>query len=105
MGMFDYINYSGYNYQTKSLENCLDKYKIEDGMLWIEESDSEWIENDSLFGGYFKHSNERWVVKDSFSGGVYFYRHLDKTYKVWEEYNAVFVNGKLVSIERVEKDE
>jgi hypothetical protein len=75
----------------------MDNYELkEDGTLWVEESDGEWIKDEnSLLGGYIKESNHRWVQVENYTGEIRFYRHLDKEYKVWEEFSAYFVQGQL----------
>jgi hypothetical protein len=98
MGMFDYLNFKGHDYQSKDTPNqWMANYEIrEDGTLWVEESDGEWIKDEnSLLGGYIKESNHRWVQVENYTGEIRFYRHLDKEYKVWEEFSAYFVQGQL----------
>ena len=98
MGMFDYLNFRGNDYQSKDTPNqWMANYAIrEDGTLWVEESDGEWIKDEnSLLGGYIKESNHRWVQVENYTGEIRFYRHLDKEYKVWEEFSAYFVQGQL----------
>jgi hypothetical protein len=105
MGMFDNIRYNGNAYQTKDTPTqMLDNYKIEDGYLWVEEYDAEWMDDpDGFLGGYLKHSNERWVRCDDFDGKIIFYRMLDKD--KWEEYAALFMDGKMVKIVDRTEDE
>jgi hypothetical protein len=96
--MFDYLNFRGNDYQSKDTPNQLmDKYELkENGTLWVEESDGEWIKDEnSLLGGYIKESNHRWVQVENYTGEIRFYRHLDKEYKVWEEFSAYFIQGQL----------
>ena len=98
MGMFDYLHYKGHDYQSKDTPNQLmDKYELkEDGTLWVEEYDVEWVKDETaLFGAYMKQSNHRWVQVEKYTGEIRFYRHLDKEYKVWEEFSAYFVQGQL----------
>jgi hypothetical protein len=98
MGMFDYLNFRGNDYQSKDTPNqWMANYEIrEDGTLWVEESDGEWIKDEnSLLGGYIKESNHRWVQVEKYTGEIRFYRHLDKEYKVWEEFSAYFIDGQL----------
>ena len=98
MGMFDYLRYKGHDYQSKDTPNQLmDKYELkEDGTLWVEEYDAEWVEDkEALFGAYMKQSNHRWAQVENYTGEIRFYRNLDKEYKVWEEFSAYFVQGQL----------
>lgn len=103
MGMFDWVRYGEHeDYQTKGLVCGLCNYKIEDGVLWKEEAEYTWVDDDSRFGGYLDKQNSRWVAQYQYSGEVNFYRNLDRTYKLWEEFNAFFIDGKLVKIVRSE---
>ena len=105
MGMFDYITYKDERYQTRDTPNqSLENYTIrEDDTLWVEEYDSEWIDDEGLFGGSIKQSNHRWAPCSDFDGNIRFYRNLDKEYKHWLEYTALFMDGKMLKIkEKVE---
>lgn len=105
MGMFDYLHYKGHDYQSKDTPNqWMANYEIrEDGTLWVEESDGEWIKDEnSLLGGYIKESNHRWVQVENYTGEIRFYRHLDKEYKVWEEFSAYFIKGQLKHLESID---
>jgi hypothetical protein len=104
MGMFDYIRYNGYEYQTKNTPaQLLDYYDIhEDGTLWHNNYDCEWVEDEnSFFKGYLRQFNERKEFCANFIGEIKFYRHLDKKYKKWEEFSAYFVNGKLRELHQI----
>jgi len=109
MGMFDNLYYEGEEYQTKDTPNqALDKYKIETDQesghqyLWVEEYDSEWHkDSEALFGGYLKQFNERWVRCDDFEGLIRFYKQTED--KKWKEYNALFMDGKILRIKEVEE--
>ena len=72
MGMFDYITYKDERYQTRDTPNqSLDNYTIrEDDTLWVEEYDSEWIDDEGLFGGSIKQSNHRWAPCSDFDGNI-----------------------------------
>jgi hypothetical protein len=56
MGMFDYLNYKGHDYQSKDTPNqWMANYEIrEDGTLWVEESDGEWIKDENSFWWVYK---------------------------------------------------
>ena len=111
MGLFDYLHYEGKEYQTKDTPSqCLNIYKIEQDQdsghqyLWRTECDSEWVEDEGLFGGSIKESNQRWVCCHEFDGNIRFYRAaLDDRYESWKqdawiEYSALFMDGKLLRI-------
>jgi len=112
MGLFDYLNYGGHQYQTKDTpKQACDNYKIENGVLWHEEYDSEWIEGEGLFGGHINQFNERWVRCDDFTGKIRFYRsasddkHESWKRNAWIEYNAVFKDGQMIHIKQVNEME
>ena len=107
MGMFDYIRFDGYEYQTKDTPNqLLDNYEIKDGFLYEEQYVSEWIDDEnSLFKGYLIKKNEKWVKNENFTGEIRFYRNLDKEYKVWEEFSSFFIKGKMEKLVKLEDDE
>jgi hypothetical protein len=103
MGMFDYINYKGNEYQTKDTsKQLLDHYKIETDQesgheyLWYEEYDAEYIESEDYFlGGYLKQFNQHWVRCDNYDGLIRFYRPGNDK-KTWIEYSALFMDGKII---------
>jgi hypothetical protein len=115
MGFFDTIKYQGDEYQTKDTpRQFCENYKIEvdqdSGLpyLWLEEYDSEWVAEPDPFykfwlGGHMKTSNHHWVRCDDFDGTIYFYR-VDE-YKDWTEYKALFMNGRMIKIVKIENDE
>jgi hypothetical protein len=112
MGMFDYITYNGNQYQSKDTpRQACDNYKIEADQetgqlyLWVEDYDSEWVDDPGMmFGGHLRQFNERWILCHDFDGTIDFYRNLDKTYKKWEEYHSLFMDGRLLKIELKEVD-
>ena len=104
MGMFDYVRYNGHQYQTKDTPaQLLDHYEIrEDGTLWHTAYDTEWVEDETYFlKAYLRQFNEREEFCENFIGEIRFYRHLDKTYKIWEEYSAYFVKGQMREIHKI----
>ena len=113
MGLFDTIKYQGDEYQTKDTpRQFCENYKIEvdqdSGLpyLWLEEYDSEWVSRpDYFFGGHMKTSNHHWVRCDDFDGSIYFYRYMKYNSIHWVEYKALFMNGQMIKIKRIENDE
>lgn len=103
MGMFDNIHYKGRQYQTKDTPlQTLDNYKIEQDQdsghwyLWHEEYDSEWVDDEGLFGGTIVQSNERWVCCDDFDGLICFYWY--RSEEDQEVYEALFMDGRMLKI-------
>ena len=103
MGMFDNIMYKGRQYQTKDTPlQTLDNYKIEQDQdsghwrLWHEEYDSEWVEDEGLFGETIVQSNERWICCDDFDGVIRFYWY--RSEEDQEEYEALFMDGQMLKI-------
>jgi hypothetical protein len=110
MGMFDYLNYEGHQYQTKDTpRQACDNYKIEDGVLWYEEYDSEWVndeEGKKWLGGYLHQFNYRWIRCDDFDGLIRFYRADEENGDIkndaWVEYKALFMDGKMIKITKTD---
>ena len=103
MGMFDNIHYKGRQYQTKDTPlQTLDNYKIEQDQdsghwyLWHEEYDSEWVDDEGLFGGTIIQSNERWVCCHDFDGLICFYWY--RSEEDQEVYEALFMDGRMLKI-------
>jgi len=103
MGMFDYFHYNGEEYQTKSLDNSLYNYELrEDGTLW-RECFTIVLHNDTKapLGFRTEQKDHYWKFEDEFDGAVYFYRgHLDD----WIEYKALFMDGKLLKLEKLNEE-
>jgi hypothetical protein len=112
MGMFDYVQYQGKQYQSKDTPNQLmDNYKIEvdqesgQEQLWVEEYDSEYIENEGyLLRGYLRQFNQRWVFLEDFDGLVKIYRQSDDK-KFWITYKFLFMNGRMIKKQYFEENE
>jgi hypothetical protein len=110
MGMFDYVNYEGHEYQTKDTpEQGMETYEIRGDELWYKEVEREWFkEDDSLFGGYLKEISHKWKFLNKFDGLIRFYREDEENggYKEskWIEYRALFMDGKIIKLEEI-KDE
>jgi hypothetical protein len=104
MGMFDYINYEGHEYQTKDTpEQGMELYEIRGDELWYKRVEREWTkEDDSLFGGYLKEISHEWEFCNKFDGLIRFYRDDDEGN--WIDYKALFMDGKIIKLEEI-KDE
>lgn len=110
MGLFDHINYDGHVYQTKDTPHqSLDRYKIENDKLWHEAYKAKWVKDETnLFGHHLETSDHRWEPCDDFDGTIRFYRE-DKDnggYKAnkWIEYKALFMDGKLLKLEKLNEE-
>jgi hypothetical protein len=106
MGMFDYVNFEGKQYQTKDTpEQTMDTYEIRGDELWWRKVEYEWFEDeDSMFGGYLKEISHEWLFCEKFDGVIDFYRQ-DADNGGWEkdawiEYHSLFNNGKMIKLER-----
>ena len=106
MGMFDYVNFEGKQYQTKDTpEQTMDTYEIRGDELWWRKVQYEWFEDkDSMFGGYLKEISHEWLFCEKFDGVIDFYRQ-DADNGGWEkdawiEYHSLFNNGKMIKLER-----
>jgi hypothetical protein len=101
MGMFDYINYKGNQYQSKDTpQQTMDTYEIRGDELWWKKTEYEWTESESLFGGYMKEISHEWVFCEEFDGRIVFYRSTGGD--SWEEYKMLFMDGKIIKMEKVE---
>lgn len=102
MGMFDYINYKGNEYQTKDTpEQCMETYEIRGDELWFKKVERDWVEDESsLFGGYLKEISHEWEFCNSFDGAIMFYRTTGGD--SWEEYKILFMDGKIIKMEKME---
>ncbi len=117
MGMFDTLKVQtkipGYSdiplgeFQTKSLDNCLEYYVITDnGELYKEVWDYNWVEDaTSAFNGYFDkvEGSYRREYLTKFHGDIIFYNGETVGGK-WREYTARFTEGRLSRIWYEDKD-
>lgn len=104
--------YSGSkDFQTKDLDSALDLYEIDkNGQLFIQRSEGEWIEGDknattfSAKMGHFK-TTKKWTEMLFSTATITFYDYQhskDTNYDYFIEYKAVFINGKISSVEIVD---
>jgi len=96
-----------YAFQTKSMENMMTSYKVdESGQLFEEKYEGDWEEGDpnnkSVVGriGRFKRSKE-WFEPQNYTGVINFYQFFNSD-KCNNDYcyeaDAVFINGKVSEI-------
>jgi len=113
MGMFDLLKVEmkipGYStipdeeFQTKSLDNCMDHYVITNkGQLYKEVWDHEWVENpDAPIGGSFRKVEGSYLREylTNFHGDIKFYtsRPMNED-RIWRDYTARFTDGRLTRI-------
>jgi len=112
MGMFDYVQFQGEQYQSKDTPNqMMDKFKIEvdqesgQEYLWVEEYDCEYIKDEErLLGGYLRQFNEHWVFMEDFDGLIKIYKQSDDK-KKWITYKFLFMNGRMIKKQYFEENE
>ena len=112
MGMFDYIKckyplpisgLNDINFQTKSLDNCLEQYEIrEDGTLWreicrYEDHSDKSLQTLKRFAGACTRIHEGWELHTD-ACTICFYESVNN---IWVEFKAQFVDGKLHKIEEI----
>jgi hypothetical protein len=122
------INWKKREFQTKDLECLLYKYKVSrSGQLFILKQETEWVQDDSRFGGYLNVISEKWQ-KSSYTGTVVFYtticsnegqKHkggsmlhkftqdeIDNAdgFDYFLDFSATFINGKVDNIKFVSID-
>lgn len=109
MGMFDYVEWEGQQYQSKDTPNQLcDNYRIDDlGRLWVEEYDAEFVKDPGhIFGVYLEQRTKRWRECVEFSGPMRFYREDDERgghkANAWNEWQAEFKSGLMIGLKLIE---
>lgn len=97
MGMFDYIQYNGKNYQTKDTPHqFMGEYEIRGKELWFNNLNQVWVEDeDALFGGRLISESDEWYQLGNFDGAIRFYD--DET-----EYLALFWEGEMIRIKQLD---
>jgi hypothetical protein len=113
MGMFDFVHFEGNQYQTKDTPcQLMDNYEIrDDGTLWHEEYDTEWIDvpDLNLFGGRLDQSNLRWTRCNAFDGVIRFSREDEARggwkNNAWIEYEALFMDGCMIKLQQTRGQE
>ena len=101
MGMFDWITYRDFRYQTKDTpDQLLTEYEIrDDGTLWVEKSDDEWTVNDQHpLGTCIIRNNIRWEPCVDFDGKIIFY-HFGKGEQE-QVFESLFMDGRLLKIKQ-----
>jgi hypothetical protein len=67
------INWKKEEFQTKDLDNLMHTYRIsKSGRLMFLDQKTEWVKDDSRFGGYINVISECWL-KSKHTGKVFFY--------------------------------
>jgi hypothetical protein len=97
------------SFQTKDLECCLNKYFIQDGILFLQKYKiNEWVEGDQSSKSFLDRlghlkREEPYLENSNYHGTINFYSfdvigNLDCT----TDYKATFTHGKLDNIELIE---
>ena len=99
LGELSKINWNEFEFQTKSLDNTLDRYTIEDdGQMYKEETKQKLVED-----GEKTHIEivEDGIEKSYFTGELIFNTWVpQKEYDYYIEFKALFWKGELKEIER-----
>ena len=110
MGMFDYVQYEGKEYQSKDTPNQLcDRYKIERDhqnklRLYYEAYKAKWVNDDSTpLGHRLETWDHHWIHCDDFDGLIHFYRQ-DKEHDAWIEFKALFMDGVVLKIGKINNE-
>ena len=108
MGMFDYVNYEGYEYQTKDTpDQFMSHYEIRGSELWYKKVETQWVDDvDAFFGGHLEEISHEWLFLKDFDGAIVISRD-DKEnggYKAdkWITYKMLFMDGRMIKCERKE---
>ena len=117
------INWKEQEFQTKDFECLLYKYKVNrNGQLFLLKQETEWVEDESRFGGYLNVISEKWE-KSTYTGTIVFYNtvcsnpeqkskpFLDKFtqdeidsadgFDYSLDFSATFINGKVDNIKLI----
>ena len=107
LGELSEISWNEFEFQTKSLENTLDKYTIEDdGQIYREKTKEKFIDDPvHAHGGYIE-ITEDGIEKSYFTGELIFHTLIpQEEHDYYIEFKALFWKGDLKEIERIEWDE
>ena len=105
MGMYDDLIYNGKVYQTKDTPSqVLETYEIRDRELWFKKVERVWVETEGdIFGGHLEAVSHEWIFCSDFDGRIVFYdyKYNDDGSLYHEEWDSLFMNGKLLKIKRL----
>ena len=86
MGELSEIKWNEFEFQTKSLNNTLDRYTIEDdGQIYKEQTKQNWVDDEEHPNTGYIEIVEDGIEKSYFSGEIIFYTWIPE-----EEYDNVF---------------
>jgi len=104
LGELSEIGWGELEFQTKSLNNTLSKYTIEDdGQIYEEKTKQKLIEDENSPDKARIEIIEDGIEKNYFTGELIFYTYLPtKEYDYFIEFTALFWKGELKEIERTE---
>jgi len=86
------------NLQTKDFDCSLATYLIEDGKLYSEKVDKEWINECGMFGGYMEEIS-REKLPHLATHTIYAYDFLQaEPFDIWIEFKIIFIEGVVKSI-------
>ena len=93
------IEGSQISFQTKDFDCCLDTYKVENGQLFYQRVEREWIEDEGMFGGHMREIS-RSLEKREDTTTIYAYDFLQSNVAdIWIEFKVVFIQGVVKEIE------
>ncbi len=84
--------------QTKDFDCSLSTYLVEDGKLYHEKVNREWVDGDGLFGGYMEEkSREKLAHFVTHTIRAYDSVHAEP-FDIWIEFEIVFIEGAVKNI-------
>tara|TARA_B100000676_G_C18084135_1_gene853629 strand:- start:1034 stop:1603 length:570 start_codon:yes stop_codon:yes gene_type:complete len=106
MGELSEINWNEFEFQTKSLDNTLDKYTIEDdGQIYKEETKQKWVDDEEHPNTGYIEIVQDGIEKSYFTGELIFYTWIpEEEYDYYIEFKTLFWKGELKEIERLSWD-
>lgn len=84
--------------QTKDFDCALSTYLVEDGKLYYEKVDSEWVDGGDLFGGYLEEKS-REKLAHFVTHTIRAYDLVDsEPFDIWIEFEIIFIEGVVKNI-------
>jgi hypothetical protein len=100
LGELSEIGWKELEFQTKSLNNTLSKYTIEeDGQIYEEKTKQRWVDDEAHENGGYIQITEDGIEKSYFTGELIFFSYLPcEKYDYFIEFMALFWKGELKEI-------
>lgn len=84
--------------QTKDFDCSLSTYLVEDGKLYFEKVDREWVDEGGIFGGYLEEKSREKVAHFVTRTIRAYDRVQSEPFDIWIEFEIVFIEGVVKNI-------